>query len=220
VEHCGTVSSGERIVTFLFTDIEGSTRLWQEHARTMPDALALHDAVAREAIERGGGTVFKHTGDGVCAAFDTAPAAVHAAITLQRRLADASWGDGPRPRVRMALDSGPAHERSGDYFGQTLNRAARVLSVGSGGQILVTAATRALAPDSDTIDLGFHRLRDLGEPVRLHQVVAGGLERTFPPLKSLEGFRHSLPVVRSSFVGREAEVARGGRSSRVLACSP
>jgi predicted ATPase/class 3 adenylate cyclase len=195
-------------VTFLFTDIEGSTRLWQEHPETMPDALARHDALVREAIERHGGRLFKHTGDGVCAAFVDAPAAFGAAVALQRALADASWGAGPRLHVRVALDSGPAHERDADYFGPTLNRAARVLASGAGGQIVATAATLRLAPDTEHVDLGLHRLRDLGEPVHLHQVTAAGLERAFPPLRTLERFRHSLPVVRSSFVGREAEIAR------------
>jgi predicted ATPase/class 3 adenylate cyclase len=195
-------------VTFLFTDIEGSTRLWQDHPDAMPDALARHDALARDAIASRGGHLFKHTGDGVCAAFPDAAAAVEAAVILQHSLEDAVWDDGPRPRVRMALDSGPAQRRDADYFGPTLNRVARVLAVGSSGQILATVATIALAPGVDTIDLGLHRLRDLGEPVRLHQVTAPGLEHAFPALRSLDRFRHSLPVVRSSFVGREDEIAR------------
>jgi predicted ATPase/class 3 adenylate cyclase len=195
-------------VTFLFTDIEGSTRLWQEHPQTMPGALARHDALVRAAIERRGGRLFKHTGDGVCAAFGEAPPALEAAVALQRALADAGWDDATRPHVRVALDSGPAHERDGDYFGPTLNRTARVLAVGSGDQIVATAATIALAPAADHIDLGLHRLRDLGEPVRLYQVDVPGFERVFPPLRTLERFRHSLPVVRSSFVGREGEIVR------------
>jgi predicted ATPase len=110
--------------------------------------------------------------------------------------------------VRIALDSGPAHERDADYFGPTLNRTARVLAVGSGDQIVATAATVDLAPAAARIDLGLHRLRDLGEPIRLYQIAAPGLERVFPPLRTLDRFRHSLPVVRSSFVGREAEISR------------
>jgi predicted ATPase/class 3 adenylate cyclase len=195
-------------VTFLFTDIEASTRLWQEHGDTMPDALARHDALVRETIAARGGHVFKHTGDGACAAFGDASAALDAAIALQRALTSAGWDGGPRLRVRMALDSGPAQEREGDYFGPTLNRTARVLAIGAGGQILATAATMALASSVESIDLGLHRLRDLGEPVRLHQLVAPGLERAFPPLRSLDRYRHSLPVVRTSFVGREAELER------------
>jgi predicted ATPase/class 3 adenylate cyclase len=198
-------------VTFLFTDIEGSTRLWQEHPETMPDALARHDALVRTAIADHGGELFKHTGDGVCAAFADSSAALAAAAALQRALASAPWGDGPQLRVRAAIDSGPAHRRDGDYFGATLNRTARILAVGSGGQILATAATLGLAPGVETIDLGLHRLRDLGEPIRLHQLASEGLERGFPPLRSLERFRHNLPVVRSSFVGRDAEIARVGR---------
>jgi predicted ATPase/class 3 adenylate cyclase len=195
-------------VTFLFTDIEGSTRLWQEHPATMPDALARHDAIARAAIADGGGRLFKHTGDGVCAAFTDASAALAAAVALQRALTGAVWGDSPQLRVRVALDSGAAYQRDADYFGATLNRTARVLAVGSGGQILATAASIALAPETETIDLGVHRLRDLGEPIRLYQLAGEGLARTFPPLRSLERFHHNLPVVRSSFVGREKEIAR------------
>src|SRR5262249_19073147 len=147
----GTVSF--EALTFLFTDIEGSTRLWQEYPTTMPDALARHDAIARTAIADGGGRLFKHTGDGVCAAFADARAAVATAVALQRAVAAATWGDGPRPSVRVAIDSGPAYQRDGDYFGATLNRTARVLGVGSGGQILTTAACVGLTPEADTIDL-------------------------------------------------------------------
>src|SRR4051794_2878932 len=111
-------------LTFLFTDVEGSTRLWQEHPETMHGVLARHDALARDAVDAGGGHLFKHTGDGVCAAFTDAMAAVRAAIAFQRALAAASWEPGLQPRVRMALDSGAVHERDGDYFGQTLNRVA------------------------------------------------------------------------------------------------
>ena len=206
-------------ITFLFSDIEGSTRLWQAHPDRMPDVLARHDALARSAVGDHGGELFKHTGDGVCAAFDDARAAVDAAVAFQRALADASWGDGPHLRVRIALDSGPAQRRSGDYFGPTLNRTARVLAAGFGGQILATGATMALAPAVEHVDLGLHRLRDLGEPVHLLQVCAAGLERTFPPLRTLERFRHSLPVVHSSFVGRDNEITRVRRllaSSQML----
>ncbi|HJQ84688.1 MAG TPA: AAA family ATPase [Candidatus Binatia bacterium] len=195
-------------VTFLFTDIEASTRLWQEHPDTMPAALARHDALVRDAVEHRAGRVFKHTGDGVCAVFADPADALAAAVALQRALAAAPWANGPRPRVRVALDSGSAHERDGDYFGPTLNRTARILAVGAGDQIVATAATIGGAPGADGIDLGLHRLRDLGEPVHLYQVVAPDLPRAFPPLRTLERFRHSLPVVRSSFVGREAETAR------------
>jgi class 3 adenylate cyclase len=204
-------------VTFLCTDIEGSTRLWEAHPDTMPEALARHDALARAVIAGRGGHLFKHTGDGICAAFADAAPALDAAGELQRVLAEAASGDGPRLRVRAALDSGPAQERDGDYFGPTPNRAARVLAVGTGGQALLTAATRALAPGAETVDLDLHRLRDLGEPVRLHQLVGPGLARDFPPLRSLDRFRHSLPVLRSSFVGRAAELER---LRRLLGASP
>jgi predicted ATPase/class 3 adenylate cyclase len=194
--------------TFVFTDIEGSTRLWQQHPAAMADVLVRHDAIVRTTIHAGGGHLFKHTGDGCCAAFVDAGAALAAAIALQQALATAAWGDGPRPTVRVAIDSGPAWQRDGDYFGPTLNRTARILAVGWGGQVLATASSLGQAPAAETVDLGQHRLRDLGEPIRLYQVLVPGLPGTFPPLRSLERFRHNLPIVRSSFVGRESEIAR------------
>jgi predicted ATPase/class 3 adenylate cyclase len=185
-------------VTFLFTDIEGSTRRWEADPEAMRAALEAHDAVVRAAIEAHGGQVFKHTGDGMCAAFELAQAAVDAAIDAQRRLA---------LPVRMGVTSGEAQAQGDDYFGPTLNRAARVMSAGHGGQILVAASTTELAGEVDLVDLGPRRLRDLSEPLRLFQVRAEGLGEEFPPLKTVDAVPGNLPVQATSFVGRDAQVA-------------
>ncbi len=184
-------------VTFLFTDIEGSTRRWEADPETMASELALHDDVLRSVIEGHGGWVFKHTGDGVCAAFSSAGAALDAAIDAQRVLG---------LPVRMGVATGEARARDGDYFGPALNRAARVMSAGHGGQILVAASTAALVDGLELVDLGEHRLRDLSGATRLFQVRAQGLETRFAPLRTLEAVPGNLPVQSSSFVGRDTEV--------------
>ena len=185
-------------VTFLFTDIEGSTRRWEDDPDAMRAALTAHDAVLRVAIEAHGGRVFKHTGDGMCAVFADAQAAVDAAVDAQRRLA---------LPVRMGLTSGEAEAQGGDYFGPTLNRVARVMSAGHGGQILVAASTVELVEEVDLIELGSRRLRDLSEPLQLFQVRAEGLGEEFPPLKTVDAVPGNLPVQTTSFIGRDAQVA-------------
>src|SRR5438034_4264246 len=128
-------------MTFLFTDIEGSTLLWEQHATPMQTALARHDEILREAIESSEGEVLKHTGDGTLAVFGAAEGAVAAAIGVQRALATEQWGEtGPLP-VRIGLHTGSAEQRGGDYFGPTLNRAAQLTGVAHGGQILCSRAT-------------------------------------------------------------------------------
>ena len=184
-------------VTFLFTDIEGSTRRWEADPDAMRASLEAHDVVVRAAIEAHGGQVFKHTGDGMCAAFELAQAAVDAAIDAQRRLA---------LPVRMGVTSGEAEAQEGDYFGPTLNRAARVMSAGHGGQILVAGSTIELVEEIDLIDLGPRRLRDLSEPLQLFQVRAEGLGEEFPPLKTVDTVPGNLPVQATSFIGRDAQV--------------
>ncbi len=167
-------------VTFLFTDIEGSTRLWEEHPDAMRDALARHDESVREAIEAHGGYVVKTTGDGFHAAFSAADAGVSAAVAAQRAL-DAEGWPLPEPlRVRMGLHTGTASLRDGDYFGSSLNRAARLMGVAHGGQVVCSQATTDLARDVlaegiDFVDLGEHRLRDLSRAERVFQVCAPGL---------------------------------------------
>jgi predicted ATPase/class 3 adenylate cyclase len=184
-------------VTFLFTDIEGSTRRWETDPETMSAALVVHDEVLSSAIEAHGGWLFKHTGDGVCAAFSVARAAVDAAVEAQRRLA---------LPVRMGAATGEAEERDGDYFGPALNRAARVMEAGHGGQILVAASTASLVDGVELADLGEHRLRDLSGATRLFQVHADGLGVDFPRLRTLDAVPGNLPVQLTSFVGRDIEV--------------
>ena len=153
------------VVTFLFTDVEGSTRRWEADADGMRVALAAHDEVLRAAIEAHGGWLFKHTGDGVCAAFASPRSAVDAAVAAQRAL---------ELPVRMGLATGEAELRDGDYFGAVLNRAARVMAAGHGGQILLADSTAGLLSGVDLIDLGPRRLRDLPTPVQVFQVRAAG----------------------------------------------
>ena len=187
-------------VTFLFTDIEGSTRRWEADADTMRVALAEHDETLRSAIESYGGWMFKHTGDGVCAAFDSGRNAVEAAIAAQRSL---------QLPVRMGIASGEAEQRGDDYFGPALNRAARVMAVGHGGQILLSASTAGVVGSAGEIeleDLGKHRLRDLTGAEHLYQVCAAGLEPHFPPLRSLSGVPGNLPEQAAGLVGRESAV--------------
>lgn len=203
---------GNTLSTFVMTDIEGSTRLWEEHGDVMGAALAIHDGILRAAVDGAGGRVFKTTGDGMLAAFDSPAAAMDAALVAQRALRDASWGATGPLRVRMALHAGNAESRDGDYFGPSLNRVARILAIGHGGQILCSAVAAALSRDDlpgsvDLVDLGSHRLRDLDRPEQVFQVIVDDLPRTFPPLRSLSTRRSNLPVALTSFVGREKELA-------------
>ena len=202
VEQCvmGSVAEGVRpsgTVTFLFTDIEGSTLRWEADADGMRLALAAHDEVLRASIEGHGGWLFKHTGDGVCAAFQSARGAVDAAVAAQRLL---------ELPVRMGIATGEAEQRGDDYFGPALNRAARVMAVGHGGQVLVSVSTAGLVSGLDLMDLGEHRLRDLSGVEHLFQVRADGLATTFPGLKTVNAVPGNLPRQTTSFVGRDVEV--------------
>ncbi len=185
-------------MTFLFTDVEGSTRRWEADAEGMQVALAAHDEVLRNAIEAHGGWLFKHTGDGVCAAFASPRSAVDAAVAAQRAL---------QLPVRMGIATGEAELRDGDYFGTVLNRAARVMAAGNGGQILLAESTAGLLSGVDLIDLGPRRLRDLPTPVGLFQVQADGLRTEFPALRALDASPGNLRAATTSFIGRESEVA-------------
>lgn len=194
------------------TDIEGSTRLWEEHGDVMGAALAIHDRILRDAVETAGGKIVKTTGDGMLAAFDGPVAAIRAALAGQRALRDASWGVTGPLRVRMAIHAGTAESRDGDYFGPALNRVARILAIGHGGQVLCSAVAAVLSRDElpaglDLIDLGSHRLRDLDRPEQVYQLVADDLPRTFSALRSLSTRRSNLPLALTSFVGREKELA-------------
>jgi len=185
-------------VTFLFTDIEGSTRRWEADAGAMRAALAAHDEVLRTAIEAQGGWLFKHTGDGVCAAFGSPRSAVDAAVSAQRELG---------LPVRMGIATGEAELRDRDYFGAALNRAARVMEAGHGGQILLADSTAVLLSGVDLVDLGPRRLRDVPMPVGVFQVSAPGLRTEFPALKALDTSPGNLRPQTTSFIGRESEVA-------------
>ena len=191
-----TAAAPSGVVTFLFTDVEGSTRRWEKDADAMRVALAAHDEVLREAIEAHGGWLFKHTGDGVCAAFSSPKAAVDAAIVAQRKL---------ELPVRMGIATGEAELRDGDYFGTVLNRAARVMAAGHGGQVLLAESTASLLSGVDLIDLGPRRLRDLPTPVGVFQVRAPGLRTDFPPLQALDASPGNLRAATTSFIGRESE---------------
>lgn len=201
------VRGGPEWVTFLFTDLEGSTRLWERHADAMASALEAHDVILRDIIRSHDGRVFATGGDGLAAAFASAADGLGAAADAQRALRAHLWPDELELRVRMGVHTGTAHERGGDYFGPALNRTARIMSVGHGGQVLVSAAARGLAPTWDYADLGLHRLRDLLDPEWLSQLVVDGDDRAYPPIRSLDAFDHNLPIVRSTLVGREGEIS-------------
>jgi predicted ATPase/class 3 adenylate cyclase/Tfp pilus assembly protein PilF len=198
-------------ITFLFTDVQGSTSLWESEPKAMSEALSRHDEILRKAIEANNGHVFKTVGDAFHATFSAAPDALEAALEAQRALLGEVW-DLPTPlRVRMALHTGPAEERDGDYFGPSLNRVARLLSAGHGGQILLSLATResvqeGLPAESGLRDLGERRLKDLSSPERVFQITAPGLRSEFPPLKTLDIRRNNLPAQPTPLVGREREL--------------
>ena len=199
-------------VTFLFTDLAGSTRLWEDFPDAMQPALARHDEIVRTAIEGHGGHVVKTTGDGFHAAFATAPGAAAAARAAQRGLAAEPWAATGPLRVRMGLHTGTGELRDGDYYGTSLNRAARIMAIAHGGQVVCSHATEELLHDQLTdgmglVDLGEHGLRDLARPEQVFQLTAPGLDETFPPLRSLDAFPGNLPLQPTSFVGREEEIA-------------
>jgi predicted ATPase/class 3 adenylate cyclase len=194
-------------VTFLFTDLEGSTRLWEEHPEPMQAALARHDEILRDAVEKRDGMVVKTTGDGLHAAFPVAPDAVAAALDAQRTLIREEWVLPEPLKVRMGLHTGVAEVRDGDYYGTAVNRGARVAAAAHGGQIVASAATTDLvrddlSPEVALVDLGEHRLRDLGRPEHIVQLAHPDLPADFPALRSLDAYPGNLPVQRTAFVGR------------------
>lgn len=204
--------AGETIA-FLFTDIVGSTKRWDANREAMQAALRRHDAVVRTAIEAHGGRVFKTIGDAFCASFPRAGDALLAAADAQRRIGQENWDAVNGLRVRMAIHVGESDERDGDYFGPAVNRVARMLSAGHGGQVLVSgSAADAAAPDLRSgmglRALGMLPLKDLREPERVFQLTAPDLVAEFRPLRALETPPNNLPRVPTSFVGRHADVAR------------
>jgi predicted ATPase len=186
------------VVTFLFTDIEGSTRRWEEDADAMRVALETHNKALRDAVEAHGGRVFNYTGDGMCAVFTSPRGAVDAAVAAQRALG---------LPVRMGIATGEAELRGGEYFGTVLNRTARVMAAGHGGQILLDGATAAMLSGDDLISLGTKRLRDIAKPVDVFQVQAEGLRTEFPPMKTVDPTPGNLRPRHTTFVGRETELS-------------
>ncbi|HEY5768620.1 MAG TPA: adenylate/guanylate cyclase domain-containing protein [Terrimicrobium sp.] len=198
-------------VTFLFTDIVGSTRLWEKFPAQMGAALARHDALIRAAVETHGGHVFKTVGDATHAAFQAPRDSLEAAIDAQQALASEDWNDIGSLAVRMGIHVGTAELRDGDYFGGTLNRASRIESAAHGGQILLSRIAVELLEDEplDAISfksLGSHRLRNLDRPEHLYQAVVPNLPESFPPPRSMEALPNNLPVQTTSFVGREKQL--------------
>ena len=199
------------VLTFLFTDIEGSTRLWEQDPMRMQRALAAHDHVGRAAVEKHGGHIVKMTGDGMCAIFDDPLHAIEATLDFQQAVADETHTEGLELRARCGIHVGLAQRRDEDYFGSTVNRAARIMSAAHGGQVLLSQAAvdlvRDRLPDLISVrDLGLVRLRDLASPERLYQLQHRSLRDNFPALRSLELTPNNLPQQATSFVGREREL--------------
>ena len=195
-------------VTLLFTDVEGSTRLWDAERDAMAAALRCHDEILREAIEQAGGYVFKTVGDSFCAAFSAARAGLDAALAAQRNLAAQSWPTSRPIVVRMGLHAGVCEERDGDYFGPAVNRAARLLSVARGGQVLVSGVAAELLSDElpdgvDLRELGTHQLKDLSRPERIYQVEAAFLAARSAVPAAQPG---SLAGLRASHADRDRVV--------------
>ncbi len=203
-------------VTFLFTDLVGSTALWERFPEQMPRAYEIHDAALRSAAEAGGGVVYNPIGDAFQVAFADPVAAMVAARAAQRDLAGASWPTPGPLRVRMAVHRCPAEPADGDYRTPNLNRLGRLLAAAHGGQVLVSEAVAAardgLPDDVRLLDLGSHRLRDLPGAERVWQLAGGGLEERFPPIETLERHPTNLAPAESSFVGREALVGEARRA--------
>lgn len=218
--------------TFLFTDIEGSTRLWEKYPEPMRVALARHDTLFRNVAQDWGGDVFKTIGDAFCIAFPSSATALGAAIDAQYQLEAESWGAVGKIRVRMALYRGVAEQRDGDYFGTVLNRVARLRDAAHGGQVIVASCVLEGLPCTDPAsnsvflphphgaqntknagegilafarDRGFHRLKDIAEPERIYQIVAPGLPEDFPALRTLSTHPHNLSPPLGPFIGREKE---------------
>ncbi len=207
----GHVTLPTGTVTFLFSDIEGSTQLWESHRAAMDDAVKRHDALLRETAEQHNGYVFKTVGDAFCVAFARVTDAVTTAINAQRVLNAEDFSAVGGLRVRMGLHAGEASERNADYFGPAVNRVARLMSIGHGGQILLSGVTRDLAHGDfptgvSLVDLGSHRLKDLSEPEQVWQLTIDGLPADFPPLKSLDTLPNNLPIQVTSFRGREHDL--------------
>jgi predicted ATPase/class 3 adenylate cyclase len=208
-------------LSYWFSDLESSTRLWEKHPEAMQGALAIHDAILHDTVDDFEGTVVKTTGDGLMAVFDVPANAVLASIQAQERLESKEWGDTGPLRVRIGIHVGDAQPRAGDYYGTAVNRAARIMAAGHGGQILLSGSLAEAVADSlpDEVslrDLGPHRLKDLSIPEHLYQLVVPGLPDTFPALATLDLRTNNLPTQTSVFLGRDTEL----RELRVLIDNP
>jgi predicted ATPase/class 3 adenylate cyclase/DNA-binding CsgD family transcriptional regulator len=202
------------VSVFLFSDIEGSTALWSSAHAAMGSALRDHDGVVVKAVTARSGVVVKHTGDGFIARFESPGDAIAAAIDVQRAMSSRPSSGGVDLRCRMAVHAGEAEHRDGDWFGPPMNRAARLMALGHGGQILVSSVIAGLVGDGPSphctlADLGFYHLRDIPSPEHVFQVVAPGLRTEFPALRARRMFESRLPARLASFVGRAADVALG-----------
>lgn len=198
-------------VTFLFTDVEGSTRLLERHPQAYRAALGRHHTILREAVERNRGTIFETVGDAIYAAFSSATDAVGAALCAQQDLHGEPWGDLGQLKVRMGLHTGEVELQGDHYFGAALYRCARLTNAGHGGQVVLSSATAELVRETlpggaGLSDLGEHRLKDLQRAERIFQLLSPGLPADFPPLRTLGGVRNNLPVQPTAFIGREREV--------------
>jgi predicted ATPase/class 3 adenylate cyclase len=202
---------GQSVTTYLFTDVEGSTRLWEQEPERMRQALARHDAITRAAVDGNRGVVVKMSGDGAHSAFEDPLDALAATLELQRKLADPVATNGIPLRVRCGIHTGVSERRDDDFFGPAVNRAARIMSIAHGGQVLLSEAAAALVrgrlPAGVTLrDLGAARLRDLSSVEHVYQVVHPELRESFPALRSLEATPNNLPQQATTFIGREREI--------------
>ena len=205
------------MITYLFTDVEGSTPLWQQHPREMNGVMARHDSLLTSAVEENGGTVVRPRGEGdsIFAVFLGATDAVVAAFAAQQLLLRAAWPEGIAINVRMALHTGESELRDHDYYGATVNRCARLRSIAHGGQVVLSQATAQLVQDTmpagaSLRDMGSHSLKDLERPEQVFQLLHPDLPSEFPPLKSPDTPSHNLPVQVTSFIGRESEIREIG----------
>lgn len=205
-------SQSSQILTFLYTDIEGSTRLWEQFPESVESAVSRHDRILRNAVDKYGGSVFRTVGDGVCAVFVNASNAVAAALDAQIALKAEAWGEIQALKVRMAIHTGEVEAYGNDYTGGSLNRIGRLLSVTHGGQVILSQATQllvrdALPPRVGLADLGEIRLRDLSHPEQVFQLTHPDLPGDFPPLASLDRQPNNLPSQPTPLIGRETELA-------------
>ncbi|HVE91468.1 MAG TPA: tetratricopeptide repeat protein [Actinomycetota bacterium] len=212
-----TVTAGT--TTFLMTDIQGSTPMWERNPDRMSEALTRHDEIMEHAVSSHEGRVLRPRGEGdsIFAVFTGAPGAVAAALDAQRALSVEPWPEDCVIRVRMAVHTGEVEDRYGDFYGPVVNRCARLRAIAHGGQVVVSETSRQLAagslpPLTDFRDLGSHKLVGLSEPETVHQLCHPDLDEDFPPLASLNSYVNNLPLQLTTFVGREAEVTEVKRS--------